>query len=589
MFNIFGLLLALLIAESARGNGVLGGWISPVAAIAAVVALTAFLYSLASHVANRLHLSTLHAQAAEAQGLGDAALLAQTARRDRDFLIRRMTFVRLGADALILGVYFVLATYFGWVDAISHWGVPHHLDVLPNLLPYFALLAGSWFAQVRLENALHGPSWRPWGFVGFQARANLMTVAPIVLINAAYWAVLTWVPLANEIRESFLYSEYVLMVALMLPVFVFMPVAVRAALRTRCLPDSPLRRKLEDFSRRRKLRLGGLYVWETGSRSFTTAFVIGLVPGLRYVFFTDALLRRFSEDEIVAVFAHEMGHVRHRHLWWLFAFILSFSLLLLSAESLATLIEIPNAPFLVGLALFGYGYAVFGFISRRFERQADDYAATETSPELIAGVLLKIAQANPAALDKRGWRHFSIRQRVAEIALARHRPEVRRLFDAQRQRGMLLAVAVTLGAMAALAQPVKEDVVSGLATLALTQFDEARLGNAPAERIDTLRERTIQRAEAMGKLNREYEMAALQYQGMVEILSGRETDALDQMASRAREFEAEAETDAERRKWQEYAMTAGVTETAMERARRNRTPWLDEYRIELRKHGRDVR
>lgn len=590
MFNIFGLLIALMIAEVARGTGVHGGWVSPAAASAGVLVITAFLYSLASHVADRLHLSRLHAQAALAQNLPEGEKLAELARADRDSLARRTPMLRLGADGLILAMYFAVASYFGWVDYVAaNWGVPRHLDILPNLIPYFAMLAGSWLAQVRLENTLHGPSWRPWSFVAFQARANAMTVAPIVLVNAAYWSVLNFVPLAHEIRDSFLYSEFLVLLMLMLPVFIFMPLAVRGALRTRRLPDGPLRRKLEDFAARRKLRVGGLFVWETGSRHFTTAFVIGLVPGMRYVFFTDALLRRFSEDEVLAVFAHEMGHVRHRHLWWLLGFIVSFSVLLLAVEALSAQLGLGGAPFVAALGLFAYGYVVFGFLSRRFERQADDYAAAETSPELIAGVFLKIAQANPAALDRAGWRHFSLRRRVAEIALIRHRPQVRALFDAQRRRAMLLVAAITLGALAALAQPVREDVVSGFATLALTQFDQARLGNAPADRMDALREKTIRRAEAMGKLNRDYELAALQYQGIVETLSGKESAALDQMASRAREYEAEAETDAERRKWQEFALNAEITEAAMERARRNRTPWLDEYREELRKHGKDIR
>ncbi|MBE7492667.1 MAG: M48 family metalloprotease [Planctomycetes bacterium] len=590
MFNIFGMLVALLIAESARGTGALGGWIPPAAAAVAVAAVTVFLYSLASHAAERLQLSRLQVQAALARAVPGADQMAEQDARQREALGRYLPMLRLGADAVVLTVYLALATYFGWVDYVAQtWGVPRHLDILPNLLPYLALLAGSWLAQVRLENALHGPAWRPWGFVMFQVRANAMTIAPIVLVNAAYWAVLAYVPLVKDVREAFLYSEFVLMLALVLPVFLLMPLVVRAALRTRPLPDGPLRRKLEDFARRHNLRTGGLYVWETGSRHFTTAFVIGLVGPLRFVFFTDALLRRFDDNEILAVFAHEMGHVRHRHLWWLLAFILSFSVLLLGAEALGAMLASPGAPLALVVGLVVYAYAVFGYVSRRFERQADDYAATHTSPELMAGVLLKIAQANPAALNRTGWRHFSIRQRVAELALVHHRPQVRALFDAQRRRAMLLVAAVTLGALAALAKPVREDVVSGFATLALAQFDQARLNNAPSDTLDTLAERTIRRAEAMARLDREYELAALQYRGVVETLSGRPTDALEQMAGRAREFEAAAETDAERRKWQDYALSAEATAVATQRAKAKGTPWLDEFREELRKHGRQVR
>ena len=35
----------------------------------------------------------------------------------------------------------------------------------------------------------------------------------------------------------------------------------------------------------------------------------------RYIFFTDKLLEKMKEDEILAIFAHEVAHIRHRHLF----------------------------------------------------------------------------------------------------------------------------------------------------------------------------------------------------------------------------------------------------------------------------------
>ena len=165
---------------------------------------------------------------------------------------------------------------------------------------------------------------------------------------------------------AFLYADFVLTLAIMLPVVALMPLVLRLALPVRPLPPGPLRRSLEDFARRRGLRVGGLYEWQTGSRHFSTAFVIGLVPGVRYVFFTDALLRRFSAPEILAVFAHEMGHVRHRHLLWLLGFIVSFSLAMMAISTLAETAGLENSAWLLVALLMFYGYAAFGFISRRF-------------------------------------------------------------------------------------------------------------------------------------------------------------------------------------------------------------------------------
>ncbi|MXY49129.1 MAG: M56 family metallopeptidase [Gemmatimonadetes bacterium] len=45
------------------------------------------------------------------------------------------------------------------------------------------------------------------------------------------------------------------------------------------------------------------------------AMVSGLFRKGRYIFFTDKLLEKMKEDEILAIFAHEVAHIRHRHLF----------------------------------------------------------------------------------------------------------------------------------------------------------------------------------------------------------------------------------------------------------------------------------
>ncbi len=45
------------------------------------------------------------------------------------------------------------------------------------------------------------------------------------------------------------------------------------------------------------------------------AMVSGLFRKARYIFFTDMLLEKMDEEEILAIFAHEVAHIRHRHLF----------------------------------------------------------------------------------------------------------------------------------------------------------------------------------------------------------------------------------------------------------------------------------
>src|SRR5205823_6648830 len=86
--------------------------------------------------------------------------------------------------------------------------------------------------------------------------------------------------------------------------FVTLPWWVRLLLGLRPLPDGPLRTRLAAASRRLRFRCSNLLVWNTRS-AMANAMVIGLLPWIRYVVFTDRLLEDFSPDEVEAVFGHE--------------------------------------------------------------------------------------------------------------------------------------------------------------------------------------------------------------------------------------------------------------------------------------------
>ena len=556
------------------------GWESPVAAAAGVLAVFGFYYSVSSHLVDRWQLIKLRRATLPDDAHADTRRELQL---EQEQLLQRLPAFRIGVDALILGLFAAQVYIFGWVDFVA-LGVPQYLDVLPNLVPYFAMLAASWVGQYRIERKVRGNDWRPLGFLTFQSRANLMTVLPIALIYAAYWAVLTFVPSTQDLLNSFYFLQAIVQVVLVVGVSMFVPVAVRLVLPGGPMPDGRLRRRLESFARDRGLRINQIIVWRTGSRLFATAFVIGLVSPFRYVFITDALLKRLDEDEILAVFAHELGHVKHNHLWWLLGFVVSFTALVLAAEQL-----LPPGDNIRQLAAFAvvlvYGYFIFGYISRRFERDADAFAAQHTSHELLSQVFLKLASDNPAAWKKQGWRHFSLEQRVREIVLQKARPEVRRIFRAELWRGLALGLVVTVGSLVLLAQPVRDDVVSGLATYSLTQFDQARTRNTRPERLEELREQTIRRSHAMAELNEEYALAAIWYEGIVEGLSGRQTTALDEMQARAKEKQAAAPTPDERATWGRELRQIDATRVAIERARKNGTSFFSEFDEERARRG----
>src|SRR5206468_2207678 len=212
----------------------------------------------------------------------------------------------------------------------------------------------------------------------------------------------------------------------------------------------PLGDLLMQTARRLRFRCNDLLVWNTRS-GVANAMVVGVCPFLRYVLFTDRLLDDLSADEVEAVFGHEIGHVKHQHMLYYLAFLLMsmavLGLVLMPYQAdldeffhLRDRTDLAVLPAVVVLGL--YIFVVFGFLSRRCERQADVYGCRAVSCRLGTcyghgdGVALaergqglcptgiqtfiraleKVALVNGLSRDRPGffqsWQHSTIAKRV---------------------------------------------------------------------------------------------------------------------------------------------------------------------------------
>ena len=173
-------------------------------------------------------------------------------------------------------------------------------------------------------------------------------------------------------------------------VFLTAPWMLKRIWITQPLPEGPLRTRLQSLCERTGLKCADILAWQTGGMVVNAA-VMGLLRPLRYVLLSDALLESMSEKQIEAVFGHEAGHVRHHHIQFFLLFAVA-SMLVVSGlmEVLVRFTSGPDAWFQLSLtAVQIIGFAtilclwatVFGFISRRFERQADLFGARTVTPE----------------------------------------------------------------------------------------------------------------------------------------------------------------------------------------------------------------
>ena len=175
------------------------------------------------------------------------------------------------------------------------------------------------------------------------------------------------------------------------------------------LADGSLRNKIEAFSQKTGFKLRNIYVIDGSKRSTkANAYFSGFGPKKRIVLY-DTLQKELSEEEIVAVLAHEIGHYKKKHvlLNLIFSvFTTGLMLFLLSVvvnnPSLSKALGSENASFHMGLIVFGILYSPLSLIiglftnwvSRKNEFAADNYVREKFKPELLATALIKLSVKN---------------------------------------------------------------------------------------------------------------------------------------------------------------------------------------------------
>src|SRR5690606_775026 len=87
-----------------------------------------------------------------------------------------------------------------------------------------------------------------------------------------------------------------------------------------------LRERLEDLCRRIGLTYRRILIWESDGMVVNAA-VMGLLRPVRYMLLSDGLLEMMDDRKIEAVFGHEAGHVKNRHIqYYLLVAVLSMLL-----------------------------------------------------------------------------------------------------------------------------------------------------------------------------------------------------------------------------------------------------------------------
>lgn len=309
----------------------------------------------------------------------------------------------LGFAFLVLGTNW-LETCRGWTGARLTVGAWPEFALFLAFAPYPVLQ----MVGVHAEVVQHTPPGevRRRALV-FQLRMLASALAPVALYVYVTAQVGVFDSVRVQIQEVGLVNAGFLAV-LLASLTLFLPTVLTSAWDTVSMPESPQRDVLEEVARRAAFRPRDVRLWRTG-HMMSNAAIVG-VGGRRVVLFSDSLLASLPPRELAAVYGHEIGHAKSRHvavfLVWTLAFFIGGDWL---AAEVAPENDWVAAGVLLGtMALWAIG---FGWLSRRCELEADLYSLDLLQDP--ASMTLALERVAGRLSDASGWRHFSSRQRVA--------------------------------------------------------------------------------------------------------------------------------------------------------------------------------
>ncbi len=298
---------------------------------------------------------------------------------------------------------------------------------------FFLLLSIVWACAFPSYHRLYDRSISLSQYLGSHVRLNIAIVIPWLVFSIIF-DIADLLP--SEIAAYFsshTVAGYFVIAVLFIALACFFPRLLVMIWNCTPMPGGALRTRLEAFCRKAGFHYSDLMQWDLFGGKLITAGVLGFIRKCRYVLISPALIDILSEDELEAVVAHEIGHIKKRHMLFYIIFILGYGIFSYAFYKIVYM-WLLSRDFFFNLFISGSGdlrsgfYAVpaivlvlflllyfrflFGAFSRNFERQSDAYAIKiKGSADGIIGSLEKIAVAGSHSRSAPNWHHYSIAER----------------------------------------------------------------------------------------------------------------------------------------------------------------------------------
>ena len=363
------------------------------------------------------------------------AVPADTPEARRYNQVRRWLSV---ADFALGLVFLTVLLVTGWSGTLrdyaiqlapEYYAVAVFLYVLMLMTLSKALGFGLDYYGFRLEHGYHlsNQKLRSWlwdQFKGWLLGLILATLLVELLYftirqSPQHWWLIAW----------FIFMGLFVLFAQIAPI-VFLPIFYKFE----PLENEHLKERLVRLSERAGTRVRGVYEWKLSEKSKKANAALTGLGATRRIILADTLLQQYSDDEIEAVLAHELGHHVHKHILksiavqagiTLFGFWAASAVLHYAIERghwFETMSDFANLPLLVLVStiISFLLMPVLNSYSRFNERQADRYCFQSiTSVGPFISSMNKLAEQNLAERTPGKWvewffhSHPAITKRVA--------------------------------------------------------------------------------------------------------------------------------------------------------------------------------
>jgi len=309
--------------------------------------------------------------------------------------------------SLVITVFLLWYKGYGWINDIIT--AKYEMEFLQTGLFFLTLfilsdiisLPFSCYNTFVIEEKYGFNKTTPKTFVLDKIKGYLLTliIGGGVLAGAMY--------LVTSLPNGFWLWLWIGLAALMLLINMFYAdVIVPIFNKLKPLEEGSLREKIEAYSKKVGYSLKNIYIIDGSKRSTkANAFFSGLGPRKTIALY-DTLVEKHSDEELVAVLAHEVGHFKKKHV--LTSMLLTILQLGLMCYLLEICIKQPvisealggnGMVFHLGLMAFGILYSPLGtvigvlmnILSRKNEYEADDYAKTTYDGQALQLALKKLS------------------------------------------------------------------------------------------------------------------------------------------------------------------------------------------------------